>query len=85
MTPERLLDLPAPIAQLTDEQLTKHLTKYFPHTRPKKPGNVITDRMMSQAAKPATSKLEQLVAAQLAAQGLDAQGKSTRKFNFKKP
>lgn len=42
MTPrktiEELLEMPAPdIAKMTDVELSAHLSKYFPHTRPAQP------------------------------------------------
>ena len=37
MTPEQLLNLPKPVAELTDQELATHLAPFFPHTRPKNP------------------------------------------------
>ena len=79
MTPEQLLGLPAPVEQLTDEQLEQHLAKFFPYTRPKKPIKHVTQKIdASLGTLTATSKsdaLRQALAAAFKAQGLDPSGK----------
>lgn len=73
-----LLDLPKPVAELTDAELEKHLTKFFPFTRPKKPMNYI----MAQATSVSTAtthpvmkgSLRDKLNSALAAEGIKADG-----------
>ena len=75
MSPEELLNLPRPVSELTDAELTAHLANYFPFTRPSKPVNYVitkgTDTVdLSIGNNPMLAKIR----AAFAAEGLDEHG-----------
>lgn len=91
MTPEQLLGLPKPIAELTDDELVAHLTRFFPATRPRKPltfGEVRAGKASDTVATAITSAsggLNEKIANAFKAAGLDASGNLLRqptKRNF---
>jgi hypothetical protein len=92
MTPEQLLGLPDSIANLSDEQLTTHLAKFFPFTRPNTPMShgltVIANSSLGTPTKDEDpNSLAAKMRAAFAAQGLDPTGtkvlvKEKKKLSF---
>ena len=81
MTPEQLLGLPKPIAELTDAELEAHLARFFPATRPRKPvsftegrAGKATDSLATSLASAPADSLQSKLAASLKAAGLDSSG-----------
>jgi len=76
MTPETLLGLPKPLEELTDAELTAHLARYWPATRPKKPANFVIARAAATASADdgSLSPIQLMIKNSLAARGMNMDG-----------
>lgn len=85
MDPQQLLNLPKPIDELTDAELEAHLSRFFPHTRPKKPMTFLEARLSEDKPAPptGTSAFDKMAAA-MAAVGLDPAGRPLPKATTSK-